>query len=522
MALRRHPLCLVLTLCLMLGSMAVYAQAPRTAHEESNYSSYTSYENMMHYLEAIRAASGEMVLGTYGKTLQGRDIPYAVFSRPPVSQPWEALASGKPVVLIMVRELVAAGSPMNRMLDKMVLVVVPSINPDGFETLPRATRGNSRGIDMNRDYVKLEQPELASYVRNIIHTWHPHLFVDGHNGCAYPYNVCYQGPSMASSDPALTAICDREIFPLINKRMEEAGYRSWYYSGGDRKEWRVGGYDARIGRNYGGLINSIAILFESPGGQPLEMATKSGIVAYQSVAEFVAANGSQIVSLVQKTRQETIALGNNPGGEVVVQMKYDPEDYKVSYLIGEGTGQGWDRPIVQVQDALLLKKPVPTQTRPRPYAYLLEARSIEAVRMLQRHNIHIEVLAEDSELEVELYRISGEVKYSHEYDHPASAGVQVTEAVSKKETFPKGTFVIPTGQALGRVVTHMLEPETNDNVVKWNTMDFALPSRPAREEPGEGSVRDREAGRQTRERPPAEIPIFKLMKPRPLPTYTYR
>ncbi len=232
--------------CLLaLLAMPVSAQTVQTDHEQSKYAQYTSYEQMMQYLEKIRGMSQEMVLGTYGETLQGRAIPYAVLSRPPISQPWQAAVSGKPVVvfaanvhggektlreslLIMLRDAVTPGTAMHGMLDKIILVVVPSINPDGSEALPRAIRGNLRNIDMNRDYIKLEQPELAAYVKNVLHTWYPHVIVDGHNGCAFPYNVCYQGPSMASGDPRLTEVCDKEIFPLISKRMGESKYRAWY------------------------------------------------------------------------------------------------------------------------------------------------------------------------------------------------------------------------------------------------------------------------------------------------------
>jgi hypothetical protein len=398
------------------------------------------------------------------------------------------------------------------------ILTVPSINPDGFETLPRATRGNARGIDMNRDYMKLEQPELASYVRNIIQTWHPHLFVDGHNGGAYPYNICYQGPSNASSDLRLTLICDQEIFPMIDQKMKGSGYKSWYYSRGDQERWRVGGFDPRIGRNYGGLINSIGILFESPGGMDREIGTKSGMVAYKAVAQYVAANPEKVKTYVTRARQETIDMGKNATGEVVVQMKYEPEDYKVSYLIGEGRGRGWDRPIIEVKDAVIMKKPVATKKRPRPYAYILQPRSVEAIKMLKRHNVKIEMLLKEVELDVQVYQVSNQVKYAHEYDHPASASVEVTDTIAKKVTFPKGSFVVQTGQALGRVVTHMLEPETNDNVVKWNTMDFALPRRIDPERQRAMAQRAREQGRQPREPQPVEFPIFKLMRPQALPT----
>ena len=51
--------------------------------------------------------------------------------------------------------------------------------------------------------------------------------------------------------------------------------------------------------------------------------------------------------------------------------------------------------------------------------------------------------------------------------------------------FPVGTYVVPTAQTLGRLVAHMLEVETEDNVVYWNTMDAWVPR------PGSGNARPR-------------------------------
>ena len=91
--------------------------------------------------------------------------------------------------------------------------------------------------------------------------------------------------------------------------------------------------------------------------------------------------------------------------------------------------------------------------------------------------------------------------------------------------FPKGTYIVPTAQFLGRLAAHMLEPETDDNVVYWNTMDAWLP-RPA-EEPEEAQLppgvdpddpRVAQFMRQQRQRGPAVVPIYKLMTPTALPT----
>ncbi len=69
--------------------------------------------------------------------------------------------------------------------------------------------------------------------------------------------------------------------------------------------------------------------------------------------------------------------------------------------------------------------------------------------------------------------------------------------------------MVPTAQYLGRLVAHMLEVETDDNVVYWNTMDAWVP-RPdgGRQGAGGGAF----TPRQGQEGPPL-VPIFKLMTP---------
>ena len=63
---------------------------PRTAAEENGFTRHTRHLEMWEYLEALRGVTTDMRLGSYGQTWEGRELPYAVFSRPLVSEPWEA------------------------------------------------------------------------------------------------------------------------------------------------------------------------------------------------------------------------------------------------------------------------------------------------------------------------------------------------------------------------------------------------------------------------------------------------
>lgn len=72
------------------------------------------------------------------------------------------------------------------------------------------------------------------------------------------------------------------------------------------------------------------------------------------------------------------------------------------------------------------------------------------------------------------------------------------ETVNRVISFPEGTYVVSTGQVMGRMVSHMLEPEAPEDIIIWNTMDNLLP------EPGTDSL----------------VPIYKLPNPTALPLIT--
>jgi hypothetical protein len=352
--------------------------------------------------------------------------------------------------------------------------------------------------------VKLEHPTIQNYVQNLIGEWRPQLFIDGHNGGARPYNLNYQCTSHYDAAIELTDICDDEIFPAIDATLESEGMRAFWYSGGDEEEWRTGGSQVRIGRNYGGLANGVAILFEAPS-QELEVGARAGYLGYYAVLEWVANNGSHLMNTVAQARAETIAMGAAPRGQIAVEMEYEADEDLVDYTIVRGGGfnaqAGEAVDTIEVTGARLMKKPVATQLRDRPWAYVLPRDAEDAVELLLRHGITVERLTKPVTLEVQAYTVA-DVTHERQYNHSAVTRIQVGEVMNVTRDLPVGTYVVPTAQSLGRLAAHMLEVETEDNVVYWNTMDAWVP-RPGTPMRG---PRGQDMG-------PPLSPIYKIMTP---------
>jgi len=464
----------------------------KTAHEKSSFKRYTRHKELEDFIQKLSQLSPQMHVTNYGKTYQGRKLPLIIFSKEGLKDAKTARKTGRPIILIganihgdertlrescllLMRELIEKGSTMNSLLEDLIIIITPTLNPDGFEASQKGTRKNSLGIDMNRDYMKLEQASLINFVKNILHIWKPHLWVDGHNGGRFPYNLSYLCSTNAGVVKELSSFCNNKLLPYVTKRLKEKEYRSFYYQKGNKSFWTVGSHKTRIGRNYGGLINIISVLFESPNWQDKEKGLKSGLLGLKSVLEFSSAYKNKILNITNSTKKKIINLGEKGEGKIVVKMKYGINDKRVNFLIG-GKKVGSRRKIIKVENGKIKNKIIPLKTRARPFGYLLKPSFKKSVDLLKRHNIKVSKLPRDFYLNVESYIIQG-IKYEKVYDHERAVSISVKGISKEKVMFPKGSYYIKTGQELGSLVAQLLEPETTDNIVKWNTMDFALPKR---------------------------------------------
>lgn len=492
-------------------------QQLRTQAEESNWTAYTGHDSMIDYMSALQATTREMRTMSYGRSREGRILPLAVFARPMVHTPQEALISGKPIILFqtnvhggertqresilqLMRELVTPGTEPNKALDHIVLLIAPQINPDGFETGTNGQRGNLWGIDLNRDYIKLEQPEIANVVTNVYHQWYPHMIIDGHNGGARPYNINYVTTANASVDQALMDLSNNEIFQHVRRRNEEAGLKAFFYPGGNAEFWQGVPHYPRIGMTYATFINSLGITFESPA-QPMEVGVRSGLISYKAVVEWVVANKQKVLDTVANARRSTVEMGLLQDQQVMVDMEQVDHDFTVSYEIPDPNNQGQ---FITVPNGKLRTKPRVLASRPRPYAYILPREAVQAVALLRQHNITVEVLRAPATLKVQAYELK-DAYSSAEYDHQGATVVTVAGIHTIERTFPVGTYVVSTAQMLGRLVAHLLEPETDDNLILWNRMDAWLPTSRIRPTPPD-MVREAWPGRGAGPGPGAAAP----------------
>src|SRR4051812_5470725 len=121
---------------------------PLTRAERTNFLETSRYDDVVAFLDSLKTLGAKIQLGSIGKTIEGRELPYAIASRPLVTTPADARRLGRPIayiqanihagevegkeaMLAMLRDL--AFDKKKNVLDSIVLFVQPIYNADGNE-----------------------------------------------------------------------------------------------------------------------------------------------------------------------------------------------------------------------------------------------------------------------------------------------------------------------------------------------------------------------------------------------------
>jgi dipeptidyl-peptidase 4 len=506
----------------------------QTAGEASGFARHTRHDEMMAYLSDLGARAPDLVVGSYGETVEGRALPWLLFSRPRVTSPAEAHASGKPVLLLganvhgfnhvvrealllLARDLGTPGTELNALLDDLIVLMVPSKNPDGLEA---DIRFNARGADLNRDYMALLEPESLALVGELLNRWNPHLTVDGHDGGdvqyggAYPYHILLQGPGLAGADPALSDLVDLAILPWVFDGLEQAGLRGFYWSRGNADAWIVGGTTPRMGRNYGGLSGKVTLLFEVNGWTGFAGGVPVAQEALRGVLTWAAQHPQELVRTVQASRARTAQwppMGDFTRIPVAERMEAGP--LRPTWLLPDPASDRAGEFMV-VTDGIFEYRAVGTAFRGRPWAWVIPPEAEALVALLDRHGIAVERLTHSAMVEATGYAL-GPVTLEPGANLIRSAPrVTVAGEVTVVREIPAGSWIVQSAQPLGRVAAHLLEVETADSATWWGFLTPFLPPPAAGGAGGEAS-----AGGGAASAPSAAealFPILKLMDVQPL------
>jgi dipeptidyl-peptidase 4 len=483
------------------------AEPPRTVAETSGYQATSRHADVVAFCEQLAKDSPVVRLAELGVSQEGRKLPLLILADPPVSTPEEAVRSkklvvfatgnihagevdGKEALLMLARDLAQAKE--RPLLKDLILVFAPILNADGNEKMgsnrpeqagpPQVgIRANSQGLDLNRDHIKLESPEIWAFVR-FLNKWDPAVVIDCHttNGSHHRYTLTYEGGRCPAGDANVISFVRDELLPDVSQRLEKkTGFKSYFYGNfsPDRSRWETVSPTPRYSTHYVGLRNRIAILSESYTYASFKDRVLASKAFVQSICEYTAENKDKVGKLLSEARAATVNAGKAPKEkELVVLQHKDAALGRPVKLLGfveetrEGKRVATDKP--SEYELLYMGNTEPTLSVRRPYAYLLPASLSKIVENLQRHGIEVEELREDVELDLEIYRID---KITHTASFQKHQPVTLQATVRKdSRRVEAGTILIRTAQPLGSLTAYLLEPQSADGLTTWNFFDDLL------------------------------------------------
>jgi zinc carboxypeptidase len=496
--------------------------ALKTRPERTEFRETSRYDDVVAFMkEAAAAAPKTIHLTTYGKTVEGRDMPLAVVGAP-AATPDAVRKSGKLRVYIqgnihagevegkesaqmLLREF-AQGRHAD-WLKAIVFMVAPIYNADGNERIKPDNRGpqngpiegmgqrpNAQGYDLNRDHMKLDSPEAKSLIK-LMNDYDPHVAIDLHttDGSFHAYRLTYSPPLNPNTNAALVALLREQWFPAVTRAIKEKhGWDYFYYgnvsSGGGRgrrgegappaapgqpREWRTFEHVPRFNNNYVGMRNRIAILSEAYSYLTFEDRIKATSWFLEEVLGFAQANAAKIRAVTQAADQEplvgkTLSTSSrmHRGGMIDVLMG-EVEDVKNPIT---GARMYLRKDVAKPEQMVDYRWFEPATTELVPSAYYVPADATAALDLLKTHGIRMRAVTAPVK-GVEQFTITSTRRQNfQQHEMRLIDGKWAASDV----TVPRGAMMIPMDQPLARLAFYLLEPASDDGLTNWNFWDKQL------------------------------------------------
>ena len=182
---------------------------------------------------------------------EGRDIPLLIIGNPLPDSPEDLVndkrivvyiqanihageVEGKEASLMFARDILKEkNSPL---LDNVILLICPIFNPDGNEKISTLNRTDQNGpvngvgvryngqfLDLNRDAMKAESPEVRGLLTNVFNRWDPSIFMDCHttNGSYHVEPVTFTWMVNPNGDNSLISYMRDKMMPEMSETLSD-------------------------------------------------------------------------------------------------------------------------------------------------------------------------------------------------------------------------------------------------------------------------------------------------------------
>ncbi|TVP78734.1 MAG: hypothetical protein EA352_01525 [Gemmatimonadales bacterium] len=459
----------------------------------------TPHEDVVGAFRSMEAASPWVSMREIGRSREDRPLHLVTLSRPAVNSPAEAHASGRPILFIgaqvhgdepagkegllrFARDLVEG--PLEPLLDELVVLLVPQMNPDGAEAGRWGTRSNRANFNLNRDYLKLDNPESRAVVNQVLLPWRPHVTVDAHElgGPPRVYDFYTWFPTNPHGPRATVELAGERLVPAIVDALEADGHSHIIYHtpGGlvGLPEDPERGISVPV---YGRTLNDYAasqglatILFESLRAGDARVGIEDRAVrqhlAMTALARRMAEEPEIVLTAFREGREEMIQRGSILSDADSIAVLREPvASRRVEYEVAtrervetpDGVRWEWTGETTTVETPVFDSART-VLGRVRPTGYLIEPHRGDLVRFLLDHGLVVERVQEPGAWEVESFRVDELDLSSSAYEGYIPQRFRTSpEAVTLQ--VPAGAWFVRSAQPGAALLFHLMEPEDENS-----------------------------------------------------------
>lgn len=484
-----------------------------TRAERTDFAETSLYADVINFVNSAVSRSPKLRAGSFGASAGGLDLPLVVVSANGIATPEEARLYNLPVVLlaanihagevegkealqILLRDVVEGA--LDELILNQVLLVVPIFNADGNDKLGdnrgddgpelAGIRYNGQNLDLNRDFIKLDTPEVRALIQ-LIRSWDPVLYVDMHttNGSLHREPVTYTTMANENCSEALKQYMWEEFFPGVSATLKESyGFDSIPYGNFDdrtqpTKGWSNHAFEARYSTNYVGLRNIFTVLDENYSHTDFKTRVLSSHAFVRSIIEYTHEHIGGMRQLLDdeavRTREGSVQHSWVTSFDVgklkdITIASYEFEIRKIPEDELDNHPSWLNGVLVEKTDVLkdyvvpYFNRTVATATIDLPAAYVIPEACDETIRNLEAHGIIMEKIEKAIPATVERFLI--ETMTTADRPNQGRVTLEITGNWESEETsLEAGSFVVPMRQPLARLIPVLLEPDGADSLARW-------------------------------------------------------
>lgn len=389
--------------------------------------------------------------------------------------------------MILLRDIAIRGQA--DLLDDIDVVFIPVLNVDGHsvaETFGRpsqrgpdqkGTRTNAQGLDLNRDFARLESPEVRAVVK-LLHQLDPALYIDVHasDGTDYQYDVTWTfagwgtyARSRSTADWLMGQYSHDIEATLIAAGHSPATYPSWVSEDIPSQGLRISIESPRYSTGYGDFIGVPTVLIENHRFKSYRQRVLGTYALLKQSLRTVARDAATIERAKESdrsTRSTNIAVRWERDPTPIDYREFKSYDYG-SYLSAASGARELRWTGLPRMQRLPVYGTRTTEFATLPVAWLIPPGNQNIINLLHAHGIVTETISEERTSLVDRVRMANGLQRE---------GFNWSRA---KVRLPAGTVRVPADQPLQLLAAALLEPSSQDSILAMGWYDRALPAEAA-------------------------------------------